>query len=408
MTRRRKRELKNRVTHGRRWLALRGLGEGRSAVHCIWLLAVLWSGSAAADDARGLVDNGNRAYAGGDFDGALASYEEASVDAPESARIYFNKGAAHYRQENYSEAVEAFQQAALKTKDIWLESRSKFNLGNCAVREAERQRDSDLRKALASYERSILHYQDALELDPDFKEAAENVEIVRLVMKSILDEIKKQEEAQQQQQQAQQQAAEQLKQLIEKQEQTLQKNRQLQEEKKQQDDPDASAGRSRELGSEQRGLSDETQKLADKMQEQAQQQQQQQQAPSPAAEQARQHMDKAVGEQNEAADQLDDNRGAKAEPRQEKAVEELKKALEAMSGEQGQQQQQGQGQQDQGQQDQAQTTPQEQPQQAEDEQAQEQVVPLADHARDILEEEKDNLERRQLPSGAYRPVDKDW
>jgi hypothetical protein len=369
---------------------------------------VLWSGSAAADDARGLVDNGNRAYAGGDFDGALASYEEASVDAPESARIYFNKGAAHYRQENYSEAVEAFQQAALKTKDIWLESRSKFNLGNCAVREAERQRDSDLRKALASYERSILHYQDALELDPDFKEAAENVEIVRLVMKSILDEIKKQEEAQQQQQQAQQQAAEQLKQLIEKQEQTLQKNRQLQEEKKQQDDPDASAGRSRELGSEQRGLSDETQKLADKMQEQAQQQQQQQQAPSPAAEQARQHMDKAVGEQNEAADQLDDNRGAKAEPRQEKAVEELKKALEAMSGEQGQQQQQGQGQQDQGQQDQAQTTPQEQPQQAEDEQAQEQVVPLADHARDILEEEKDNLERRQLPSGAYRPVDKDW
>jgi len=360
----------------------------------------LLAGSAAADGARGLVDNGNRAYAGGDYDGALASYEEASVDAPESACIYFNKGAAQYRQENYSEAVEAFQQAALKTKDIWLESRSKFNLGNCAVREAERQRDSDLRKALASYERSILHYQDALELDPEFKEAAENVEIVRLVMKSILDEIKKQEEARQQQQQAQQQTAEQLKQLIEKQGQALQKNRQLQEEKKQQDDPDATAGKSRELGSEQRDLADETQKLADKMQEQAQQQQQQQQAPSPAAEQARQHMDNAVGEQNEAADQLDDDCGAKAEPRQAKAVEELKKALEAMSGEQGQQ--------DQGQQDQSQTAPQEQPQPAEEERAQEQVVPLTDQARDILEEEKDNLERRQLPSAAYRPVDKDW
>ena len=40
-----------------------------------------------------------------------------------------------------AKAVEAFQDAAVKSRDTALEARSRFSLGNCAFREAERQRD---------------------------------------------------------------------------------------------------------------------------------------------------------------------------------------------------------------------------------------------------------------------------
>ena len=125
-------------------------------------------GASSAD----LVNKGNTAYLAGKYDEALFAYEEASVEAPESPHIYFNRGAALYQKGDYSGAIEAFEKAALKSKDIQLEAKSRFNLGNCAYREAERQQDSNLEKALEACTKSIRHYQEALELDSDLKEAA--------------------------------------------------------------------------------------------------------------------------------------------------------------------------------------------------------------------------------------------
>lgn len=155
-----------------------------------------------AASTKDLIQEGNVAYLSGEYDKALAAYEEASVDAPESPFIYFNKGTALYKKGDYSSAIEAFEKAALKSKDLALEAKAKFNLGNCLFREAERQSDSDLNKSLEACQKSIAHYQESLELDPDLTEAAENIEVVRLVMKNILDEINKRKEEAKQQQEA--------------------------------------------------------------------------------------------------------------------------------------------------------------------------------------------------------------
>ena len=69
-------------------------------------------GTAYATSARTLVEQGNRAYTAGEYANALAAYEEAEVDLPESPRINFNRGLIFYRQEDYGKAKEAFKKAA--------------------------------------------------------------------------------------------------------------------------------------------------------------------------------------------------------------------------------------------------------------------------------------------------------
>ena len=200
-----------------------------------WLVCLLTAiGGQVADVALGantstyaIVEKGNAAYRAGRYDEALKHYKEASVAIPESAELYFNQGTVHYRQGDYEAATDAFSQAALRSKDPLLEANARYNQGNCAFREAERQRDSDLNKAIEACGTAIGHYQDvrhggssridgrssrskvigetarryqkAPQLDALVNKAAENIEVVRLYLKALLDEQQKKEEEQQQQ-----------------------------------------------------------------------------------------------------------------------------------------------------------------------------------------------------------------
>jgi len=331
----------------------------------------------------------------------MAAYEEASVSLPESPHIAFNKGNALYRKEQYAEAQKCLEDAALKTRDVALESRAKFSIGNCAFREAQRQRDSDLKKALQACERSIGHYQDALKLDPGFQHAAENVEIVRLVMKTILDDIKKQEEAARQQQEQIKRAAEGLQELIDKQQALQDRNQAVSEQKGGQAAKDV-AEKNKQLAKDQDDLQQETREAADGLPKAPNQ-------PSPL-DQAREHVKQAAREQGDATRELEKNNNASAAASQKKATDQLKEALEALTGGQKDQPQQGQPQTDQ---EQAQS-PQSQDEEpssdkAEQPQDQQAMLPLADEVRDILDEEKENQERRRVRQvGGHRGVDRDW
>ncbi|MGK0184288.1 MAG: tetratricopeptide (TPR) repeat protein [Verrucomicrobiales bacterium] len=155
--------------------------------------------NAANASAFELVEMGNAAYQAGRFDDALKHYNEASVANPESPELYFNQGTVHYQKGDYEAATKAFADAALRGKEPKLEANARYNQGNCAFREAERQRDSDLNKAIEACRDAIGFYQDALQLDSAKKQAAENIEIVRLYVKALLDEQQKKQEEQQQQ-----------------------------------------------------------------------------------------------------------------------------------------------------------------------------------------------------------------
>ena len=384
-------------------------------------LLLLVSVSTASESPRSLVREGNAAFAREDYQAALARYEQASVDLPESAYLYFNKGTALYKLGEMEQAVEAFKQAALKSRELTLEAAAKYNLGNCSFKEAERQRDSDLKKALAACEKSISHYQDALELEPLLTDAARNIEVVRLTMKAILDEQKKREEEAKKQQEEQQKAAEKLKELIKRQTEALARNKELAAGKQtaaQQRQDDV-----QQLAQEQRDLQQETSSFSDALSQQAQAQGQQPQpspqpqtAANPMLDKVKEHLGKAVSEQDTAAGKLEGQRLTQAQPNQQKAVEHLEHALESMKQPgQGQQQQQQQQQdpeqqQQQGQQQQQQQTQEQQENQDKGQQREQQQAVMADEqARDILDQEKENRERRevQMPAG-HRAVDKNW
>jgi len=360
-------------------------------------------GEGYADSPAGLVSEGNAAYLAGDYDKALSSYDEASVESPESPHIYFNKGAALYQKSDYFGASEAFEKAALKSKDIQLEAKCKFNLGNCAYREAERQQDSDLNKALEACTKSIRHYQEALALVPDFDEAAENIEVVRLVMKTILDNINKQKEAAKQQQEAMQQAAEKLKELIRKQQDALDVNKQIQDERKQKGDSQKLKDEVQGLARDQKDLQTETEALAKNMPKPGRQN-------TPATENpSEQHLKNAAKEQKAASGNLEQDHTSEAKANQEKALGELKEALASLSENKkgGQQKHQQEGEEHKQQQaPSTDKTPQDQKDQKENQAA---MAQHSDAAQDILDEEKKNMKQRRMQAaGSYKDVDRDW
>jgi hypothetical protein len=370
--------------------------------------------------ARKLVARGNRSYAAGEYDQALQAYDEASVTEPESPWLYFNRGAVHFQKGDLNAAQEAFQKAASKSKDVKLEAKCRYNLGNCAFRESERQRDSDLKKSLEACEKSIALYREALKLDTELKDAARNLEVARLTLKAILDEIRKREEEAAKQQQAQKQAVEKLQELIKRQEQALAQNESLAKEKSEKGEDAALQGKVQSLAGEQKDICQKTGQLADSMAQQpppaapppaGQKQAPPQIGPQPAtpADQAREHLNNAVQNQEAATQKLEQSQLEPAQPDQKDAAENLKKALAAMASPQQGQPQGGQDRQKQDQKEQQGEQAQGQQQQnAEDRQKQQQAAVADEKAHDILNEEKENREARRQPAGGYTAVDKDW
>lgn len=157
-------------------------------------------GNVHADSAGDLVESGNRAYAERQYDAALSSYTEALEERPDSKRILFNTGNAHYKMDEFDDAANAFEQSALNAEDDDLAASARFNQGNALYRKAESLIPSDLSGALEHCKKSVSHYRNALELKPDFREAAENIEIARNKMQSILDQMQQQKEQDKQRQ----------------------------------------------------------------------------------------------------------------------------------------------------------------------------------------------------------------
>lgn len=381
--------------------------------------------SVIAGASRTSVKNGNQAYSQGKWDEALKAFENASVDAPESPVIDYNKGTVYFKKGEFQKAFEYFQKAALSTKDLKLEARCKFNSGNCAFMESERQSDSDLEKSLNECKNAIQHYQDALRIDPEFQDARENIEVVRLVMKSILDEQKKQQEEQKKQKEAQKQLMEKLKKMINNQKQVLKETSEVSNNSQQQK-TDESSQVMKDLTTKQNQLSKETKDFSSQMSQALKQSQNQMQQPKQQSpmEKMIDHVDKAGSEQDIASDKLEQSLPQPATLNQEKAVEELENTLKILTegkkkqGQKQGQKKQGQKQESEPQKGQKSAKPEQkqdkknnagQKKQNEEEKDKQQMAQLPNDADKILKEEKENNERRRpYRQNGYREVDKDW
>jgi tetratricopeptide (TPR) repeat protein len=343
-----------------------------------------------------LVGKGNGSYNKGDFDKAVEYYEKASVKAPESPIIAFNMGNAFFRKEDFSKAREYYEEAALETKDLTLEARAWYNLGNTAFREAERQLDSDLEKALEFYEEAVNYYETALEKNPELHDAAHNIEITRLIIKDLLDRIKKQQEAMKEQQEKLKEIVDSLLALAEREKKAIGESTDL--SRSQQSKGIDWAKRLGGLEGDQAGISDGTREVKTRLDTLFAAQR------PPQVDSAQAHLDTSLVNQVDALNDLAGQDPAAAAEEQEKALEQIQLAIEKLTeGENQQQQQQPeQGDQQQGQQEQQEPEP-------EDQQQQERRAPRNETARAILDEEKENKKKRRAQaSRGYKAVDKDW
>lgn len=355
------------------------------------------AGTAFGDSPGKMIARGNRDFDRGDYDRAVEQYEKASVRAPESPVVAFNLGDAYYRKEDYQKARKYFEDAALKTTDLSLESNAWYNLGNCAVREAERQVDSDLEKALELYQESVRFYGTALEKDPDFSDAAFNMEIARLVIKDLLDKIKKQQEIMQAQQEKMKEIIDSLSTLIAREADAAGRSSQLASDERRK--PQGWEDRVELLERDQMKIEDGTGEVRRKLEDLFPEQQ-----PPPVA-RASSHLDTSLANQRDALQDLDARKPGKANADQEEALEQLKKSLAALT--EGQQQPQGG---DQGEEQQQREQAQQEPQEPEESRQQRaEATPRDETAQDILDEEKENKKKRQREARQrYRRVDKDW
>jgi Ca-activated chloride channel family protein len=164
------------------------------------LLLMLLSSSAFAT-APGL-----DAYRSGKFEDAYGQFQQTLKTHPESRaedKLQFDSGAAAYKLKDYTKAMESFSQALL-SRDIDLQSKGHYNLGNTLYQRGEAQKSDD--KKLSDWTNALDHYEQTLKLDPQNKEAKDNYDYV----KRKIDELKnkKQQQSQNQNQDQQQQGGE--------------------------------------------------------------------------------------------------------------------------------------------------------------------------------------------------------
>jgi Ca-activated chloride channel family protein len=154
---------------------------------------------AKAGSARETLRQGNRLYGDNQYAEAVNKYNDVLVEQPQAVEPKFNKANSCYRLDDLSEAMDLYQQVAAESKDMPLVAKAKYNLGNCFFQRGTKQRDSNLQKAVEDMETSIANWRQVLDLDPQNKKAAKNIEVARLTIKDIIDQMKKQQQDQQNQ-----------------------------------------------------------------------------------------------------------------------------------------------------------------------------------------------------------------
>ncbi|MBN2131198.1 MAG: tetratricopeptide repeat protein [Sedimentisphaerales bacterium] len=168
-------------------------------------LVLLAGAGARADSAREMLAEGNKLFAEAEYTEAINKYNEVLLESPKALEPKFNKANSYYRLDDLGEAIDLYQEVAAESKDMSLVAKAKYNLGNCFFQRGSKQRDSDLKKAVEDMKTSIAHWRQVLEIDSENEKAARNIEVARLTIKDLLDQLKKQQENQQQQQQQGQQ-----------------------------------------------------------------------------------------------------------------------------------------------------------------------------------------------------------
>jgi Ca-activated chloride channel homolog len=130
---------------------------------------------------------GLEAYRQNKFPEAYQEFEKTLKDHPQTHaadKIEFDAGAAAYKMKDYGKAMNSFSQALLST-DAVLQGKSHYNLGNTLYQRGETQKKDDAK--LKDWTNALEHYEQALRLAPQNKEAHDNLEFVKKKIEELKD-----------------------------------------------------------------------------------------------------------------------------------------------------------------------------------------------------------------------------
>ena len=139
---------------------------------------------------------GNHLYEQEKFDEAIKQYDQALIDRAGVLEPKFNKANSFYQLDDLDRAMNLYREVAAESKDMKLVTKAKYNLGNCSFQQGSKQRDSNLQKAIEDMETAIGHWRGVLDIEPENEKAAKNIEVARLTIKDILDQLKNQQQQQ--------------------------------------------------------------------------------------------------------------------------------------------------------------------------------------------------------------------
>lgn len=133
------------------------------------------------------INDGNKLFSAGDYEGALGKYMEARESEPANPLLFYNIGTCQYKLGNYEEAKKELE-SAIRMPDQKMAAKAAYNLANTYFRMGEKS--SEPSERIAAWRESVGYLKKAIDLDNGFENAKKNVEIVQRKLKEELDKQK--------------------------------------------------------------------------------------------------------------------------------------------------------------------------------------------------------------------------
>jgi len=130
----------------------------------------------------GLNQKGNKQFEEKHYESALESYRKAQIKNPDNPEVRYNLGTTLYQLDQYQEAETQLEQALTNASTKELKATAWYNFGNAQYR-------------LGQFDKATQAYREALNLNPNDKDAKYNLELLQK-KKSLFD--KKQDKREQQ------------------------------------------------------------------------------------------------------------------------------------------------------------------------------------------------------------------
>ena len=145
-------------------------------------------------------NDGVEAYERSDYKGAYEEFSKQLKRQPRSSELHFNLGAAAYKRGEFDAALLAFSKA-VTSNEPQLRARAEYNLGNTLFQRGVKAKEKAAK--LQEWRNALQHYDEALKVDPQHKDAAYNRDLLRKLIEELEKEPPPSEDKKDQQQQEQ-------------------------------------------------------------------------------------------------------------------------------------------------------------------------------------------------------------